>query len=205
MGATSTARFAQASIQSITTSQAAPAQYPYAELNRAILQSNRSSFGAQAPAASASMFGAATSYGAPPAPAPQFAPSTPSPSLFSRKKKSTVTDATQPFAPALTSADRLDRLARLQAFDGSFATDVAILCGADLSKITAALALNLAKDQLDSLAATIVAMRFMETHLTDIEDAWEAIFEKAKDFCVGVLGGESELPAALGKLAGVVA
>ncbi|KAL8280106.1 hypothetical protein RQP46_007436 [Phenoliferia psychrophenolica] len=106
-----------------------------------------------------------------------------------------------PAFPSLPSADRLDSLTRLQNFDGSFSTNVISLLGADLVKLLAALALGvLAKEQQDKLAATLVAMRYLEKELKDSKDAWEGLWQKAKMFCEGVLGGEGEFEAAHGRI-----
>ncbi|KAM0753175.1 hypothetical protein T439DRAFT_339005 [Meredithblackwellia eburnea MCA 4105] len=80
----------------------------------------------------------------------------------------------------LSSADKLDALVRLQAFDGSFAPKAIELCGAKAT-VTFGVTTN------QALAATLVAILFMEKQLASDKDAWEVVWEKASDFCRGVV------------------
>ncbi|KAK4701221.1 hypothetical protein P7C70_g5015, partial [Phenoliferia sp. Uapishka_3] len=101
-----------------------------------------------------------------------------------------------PFDSKLPSSDRLDRLARLQSFDGSFATSVVELIGGDLTKICEKLCVQLEIGEKEKIAATILAMRYLKREMKDDTEAWEGIWEKAKAYVVGVVGGEEEFEKA---------
>jgi hypothetical protein len=75
----------------------------------------------------------------------------------------------------------LEKLVRLQAFDGRFSLKVLELIHVDETKAKATLSRGLQ----DEVVATIFAMAFINRRLASINDAderapWEGIFEKAK-------------------------
>ncbi|KAK4699510.1 hypothetical protein P7C70_g6752, partial [Phenoliferia sp. Uapishka_3] len=95
-----------------------------------------------------------------------------------------------PFNSNVPSSDRLDRLARLQSFDGSFNASVIKLIGGDLKKVGDKLSAELDKEVKRKVVATILAMRYLEREMKGDKESWEGMWEKAKEFLVGVIGGE---------------
>ncbi|KAK4700272.1 hypothetical protein P7C70_g5978, partial [Phenoliferia sp. Uapishka_3] len=91
---------------------------------------------------------------------------------------------------SLAGGARLDALVRYQAFDGSFGVEVIKLCGKELPKVLASIPTEVEQGKREFLAATFVAMTFLEKELQGEEDAWEGMWEKAKAFCVEALGDE---------------
>lgn len=93
------------------------------------------------------------------------------------------------------SPTSLDSLVRLQSFNGSFATAAIALCGLSPAAVVAAVGAE--------LGSTLAAMWYLETKLAADNDAWEGVWEKAKAFCLRVVG-EVELEALRAKVAELV-
>ncbi|KAF8990699.1 VIT-domain-containing protein [Hymenopellis radicata] len=96
-------------------------------------------------------------------------------------KKVVKVERRVPAAGAKESQDPLERLARLQAFDGAFSLKALQVVKVDEKKAKAALPTGLQ----DEVVATIFAMAFIRKTMNSIKDAdekapWEGIFDKAK-------------------------
>ncbi|KAJ7223099.1 vault protein inter-alpha-trypsin domain-containing protein [Mycena pura] len=121
------------------------------------------------PATSASIFGG------PPRPAPT------SPVAKSKRKASTA------FASPAPSADPLEALARLQAFDGCFSLEVlsVVKLSTDVQTVRAVFPAGAP----DAVVATVIAMAFLANKLgTAVErDAWEGMYEKAQQYVEAAL------------------
>ena len=93
--------------------------------------------------------------------------------------------------------ERLELLARLQDFDGSFKLDDALLRLIDLPSDEAARkslsATNLPQIQnaSDAIVAAVLAIQFMCTALVDLKDSWLSLAEKTIDWLADA--GEDEL------------
>jgi hypothetical protein len=93
--------------------------------------------------------------------------------------------------------ERLELLARLQHFDGSFKLDDVLLRLLDLPSDEAARkslsAMNLSQMQMasDAIVAAILAIQFMCTALVDLKDSWLSLAEKTIDWLADA--GEDEL------------
>jgi hypothetical protein len=114
-----------------------------------------------------------------------------------------------PIKDSLTLAkndqDRLELLARLQHFDGSFKLDDALLRLLDLPSDEAARkslsVVNLSEMQIvnNAIVAAALAIQFMCTALVDLKVSWVSLAEKTIDWLADI--GEDELA---GKLSGVI-
>lgn len=105
-------------------------------------------------------------------------------------------DAVPPPAPSSTrcsDADRLEAIARLQSFDGSF--DVGILKVYETKVgIEAVVALLPSKvEEGRKVAATLVAMAYLAKKLCGEKEAWEGMYAKAREFCEGAMGEKVEV------------
>ncbi|GAA6004951.1 hypothetical protein JCM10207_008461 [Rhodosporidiobolus poonsookiae] len=100
----------------------------------------------------------------------------------------------EPAAPAAPSpSDRLDALARLQAFDGSFS--VAALPLANASSPLAELVRKLpgamqGGERVEEAVAALVVLAFWEREMGDLRDEWEEMAGKARGFVQDALGVE---------------
>ncbi|KAJ7875307.1 hypothetical protein B0H14DRAFT_2716076 [Mycena olivaceomarginata] len=89
--------------------------------------------------------------------------------------------------------DPLERLARLQSFDGHFSSEVFTflkITETDLHAIRFLFPPGVA--DVDVLAATVLAMVFLQSGKLSAEaerDAWEGVYEKAKEYVEDALAG----------------
>ncbi|KAJ7058057.1 von Willebrand factor type A domain-containing protein [Mycena amicta] len=108
-------------------------------------------------------------------------------------------------APAPTSSDPLEALARLQAFDGCFSLEVLnvikLAPSTDIQAVRAALPSGVS----DAIVATLLAMAFLANKLgAGVErDAWEGMYEKAEEYVEGALqavGATEKVEVLVGKI-----
>ncbi|GAA5854613.1 hypothetical protein JCM8547_004908 [Rhodosporidiobolus lusitaniae] len=117
----------------------------------------------------------------------------------SSSSPSTTTTTKEPADPSsLSSSNRLDALARLQSFDGSFsplAIDLCLLSPEQKERIR-----NLSRELEDSMqgkeerekvVATLVVLAFWEREMSEEREEWEEMGEKARAF-VGLAMGRTE-------------
>ncbi|SCV70552.1 BQ2448_3314 [Microbotryum intermedium] len=96
-----------------------------------------------------------------------------------------------PPPPAETDSDRLDQIARTQAFDGSF--DQRVLQVLRFTKLNEEWKTQVGVQDEGALIALLV-LAYWRKHLSGLEEEWEALALKARDFVKGRLGfGESEI------------
>jgi hypothetical protein len=88
-------------------------------------------------------------------------------------------------AIAKDQSDPVEALARLQSFDGCFSVEVFTFVGLKETDVRALFPTGAA----DVVIATVLAMAFLSTKLgVEVErDAWEGIYEKAKEYVVDAL------------------
>ncbi|GAA6037833.1 hypothetical protein JCM8097_005062 [Rhodosporidiobolus ruineniae] len=117
----------------------------------------------------------------------------------------------KPDPDALSPSDRLDALARLQAFDGSFAPLDAVLplCALDgrtaeelAEKLPATVKEKLVDEGTKEkvLLATLVVLAFWEREMSGLKDEWEEMSLKAKKYVGAALGKEEDEVEELVKL-----
>ncbi|KAF7320964.1 hypothetical protein HMN09_00183200 [Mycena chlorophos] len=101
-----------------------------------------------------------------------------------------------PSAPA-PPADTLEMLARMQAFDGQFGLYVLDVVRLGPSTDVDAVRAALPENASDAVVATLLAMAFLANKLgAEIErDAWEGLYEKAKEFVEGQLAQSEDVNA----------
>jgi hypothetical protein len=111
-----------------------------------------------------------------------------------QKKLAPIKDS---LTPAQNDQDRLELLARLQQFDGSFKLDDELLRLLDLPSDEAARkslsVVNLLQMQManNAIVAAVLAIQWMCTALVDLKDSWVSLAEKTIDWLAD--SGEDEL------------
>ncbi|GAA5971822.1 hypothetical protein JCM11641_001528 [Rhodosporidiobolus odoratus] len=105
---------------------------------------------------------------------------------------------TSPQNPAtLSPPERLDSLARLQAFDGSFPLhDVLPLCrlsSSDRATLTEKLPADLREVvRIDEVLATLIVLAFWDKEMREFREEWEEMAAKGREFVQGSVGREEK-------------
>ncbi|GAA5929867.1 hypothetical protein JCM10213_002807 [Rhodosporidiobolus nylandii] len=92
---------------------------------------------------------------------------------------------------ALVPSDRLDAIARLQSFDGSFSPSVLLFCGVALPacELIAKLPVELqSAEKVEEVVATLVVLAYWQREMKQLEDEWCGMAEKARAFVAAATG-----------------
>lgn len=150
------------------------------------------------------MPGATSSYGAPPPNA--------SPSVHFRQTLSDDADNSN-----LSTSDRIDRLARLQGFDGSFDPSAVPLCTLSEPLALGTILNHLARIRIaplarfsalddptrDKVLATAVVLAFWKKSLEKQREEWEGMADKGQEFGAEKIGAD-EFEQLMGRVSGFV-
>lgn len=93
-----------------------------------------------------------------------------------------------------TNVEKMHALIELQNFDGSWelSSQLLKLIGVTEEELARIFA-DKGIDERKALTATVVAIAFLEAKVTDEEDVWEMVVEKAKGWLIGKVGTDSDL------------